>query len=130
MPMTDYLRGKMYDHTLRNTAYTAPAALYVAFCKNTTVPTSATPGTPSGAGRGVLTMASAGGDGDGFNSAQVTVTGIPFGTYSYLEIWDASTSGNRLFYAAITGIALSVNGTLYVIVGNLEGTFAGAFTDY
>lgn len=130
MPMADYLREKMYDHTLRNVAYTAPANLYVEFCKDTTVPTNSSAGTPSGAGRATLTMADDGGDGSGISSALALVSGVPYGTYRYVEVYDASSSGNRLFYAQMSDVALAISGSLYINTGLLIGTIAGAATDY
>ena len=39
MPSSNYLRGKITDHVLRNTAYTSPTTVYVAL--HTSDPTAA-----------------------------------------------------------------------------------------
>lgn len=132
MPATDYLRGKLYDHIFRNTAYSPLANVYLEWCKDTTVPTSAVAGTPSGVGRSVLPMNDDGGDGIGDNSAQVSVSGVPAGNYPYIEIWDASTAGNRLFFATASSVlSFAAPGIAYVDVGALIATVMGtAGTDY
>lgn len=131
MPATNFTRSKWYNLVLRNTAWTAPANLYVEWCNDNTVPDAATAGTASGAGRTLLTMADDGGDGAGVSSAQVATTAMPAETYPYLEIWDASSSGNRLAWCAVSSaLIFSFSGVAYIDAGALLGTIAGGASDY
>lgn len=129
MPATDYLRSKLYNHIFRNVAYTSPASLFLEWCKDTTVPngTVGGAGTPSTAGRSALAMNDDGGDGIGDNTSQVAVTGVPAGNYPYVEIWDASTAGNRLFYAtAAAALSFAAPGIAYVDAGALIASVMGS----
>lgn len=101
---TDYLENKILDHVLRNTAYTSPTTVYVALCTST--PTDSAAGTEVSGGSYARTAASfaAASSGSIANSSAVTfpTASGSWGTVTHFEIWDASTSGNRLYWGALT----------------------------
>lgn len=98
---SDYLEDKVIDHLLRNQAFTPPATIYVALF--TVAPTDAGGGTEVSGGsyaRTSFTLAASSG-GASSNSATITfptATGS-WGTVVAFGVFDASTSGNLLFWA-------------------------------
>jgi hypothetical protein len=100
MPMTNYLQNKVLDASLRNTAYTSPANVYVALYS--TVNTLTTAGTElsgDGYSRQLVTFGSAA---NGVSNSNVAVTFTSTGN-AWLPavsvgIVDASSSGNVLYY--------------------------------
>lgn len=118
--LTNYLRNKIVDWLLRGQSYTPPTNVYVELVSTT--PTPATAGTPlSGTGYARVAIAcsttawaatngdttttnpSSGTTGTTSNNAAVDfgTAGADWGTASHWELYDASTSGNRLLYGAI-----------------------------
>jgi hypothetical protein len=117
--MSDYLENKLIDHVFRATAFTAPATLYVGLL--TAAPSDSGGGTEatggsyaraavtSGTGAWANTQASGTGASSGTggttsNSAAVSfpTPSASWGTATHVGVYDASTSGNLLFYAALT----------------------------
>lgn len=105
MPASNYLRGKVIDVSLRNTAYTAPAAVYVSL--HTADPTAgALAGTEVSGGwyaRKAATFAAQSTAGQTSNSNTITydpVSGGPV-TVTHFAIWDAATLGNMLYYGTL-----------------------------
>lgn len=118
--LSDYLENKIIDHILRATAYTAPATVYVGLLTaalndtgggtevsgvdyarvGVTSATTAWNGT-----HGTTTGASSGTDGTIENASTISFP-IPgaggWGTATHWGVYDASTAGNLLFYAALT----------------------------
>lgn len=124
--LSDYLENKIVDHVLRATAYTAPATTYVALL--TAAPSDTGGGTEvsgtsyarvavtSGTSawnntQGNTSGASSGTDGTIENAATVsfpTPGAGGWGTASHFGVYDASTAGNLLFYAAL-GTSKTIN---------------------
>lgn len=106
MPSSNYLRGKIIDHTLRNTPYTSPATVYVAL--HTSDPTAVgTPATEvSGAwyARQSATFAAQVTAGETSNSNTITYPGVTGSsvTVTHFSIWDAATLGNMIGYASLS----------------------------
>lgn len=118
MPLTNFLRNKVYDHVFRNRSYTVPSNIYVALY--TAAPTAAGGGTEVSGGsyarvhvgpsdtdwtatQGGTSGASSGTDGTGENAATITFpapTGS-WGVVTHVGIFDASTSGNLLWFAQL-----------------------------
>jgi hypothetical protein len=102
---SDYLELKVLDHVLKNTAYTSPTTVYAALF--TTIPTDSGPGTEVTGGsyaRQAITFGSAS---SGASSNSVAVT-FPAATASWgavvaFAIFDASTTGNMLFWGELLG---------------------------
>ena len=123
MPMANYLRSKLYNHVLKNTTYTSPATVYAELCTSAVVPTAAVAGTASGAGRQSIAWA-ADTNGAGVASADVVFPSVGAGTYRYVEIYDANTTGNRLFYRQLNAdIVLGGTGTVTLTAAQLTATF-------
>jgi hypothetical protein len=102
---SDYLENKILDHVLRNTAYTSPTTVYVGLY--TAAPTDAGGGTEvsgNGYAREAATFSVASG-GATANSADITFdtpTGPGWGLVTHFGIFDALTTGNLLYWAALS----------------------------
>lgn len=98
--MSTFLRNALFDHVLRNTAYTSPTTVYLALYSDAT--TELTAG-------GYARQATAFGaptDGVGANSAVETFGPLSgTGTATHSAIFDAVSGGNRL--TAIKALAAS-----------------------
>lgn len=118
--MTNYLRNKVVDWLHRGQAFTPPTTMYVRLCS--TAPSAAAAGTElTGTGYaaeaiastsaawaatnadGSTTVPSSGTNGTTSNNGVIDfgTAGSSWGTASHWELWDAATSGNRLFYGEI-----------------------------
>lgn len=106
MPTSNYLRGKVVDHVLRNTAYTPPATVYVALHTSdpTAVGTPATEISGPWYARQAAAFAAQTTAGQTSNSGTVTYPGVTGSgvTVTHFSIWDAATLGNMLGYAALS----------------------------
>jgi hypothetical protein len=125
--LTNYLENKLVDHVLRNTSYTPPATLYVAL--HTADPTEAgnvsevTTGTYATYARKALTVG-APTNGVSTNSADLTWDNTPVITISHVSIWDSLTSGNPLFYGALSASKTMASGDTFKIpIGSLTVGF-------
>lgn len=99
--LTDYLEGALLDHVLTNTAYTSPAAVYLALF-STTIDDDGT-GTEAAGGsyaRQAVTFTSS--PGPCTNSVAVNFAGMPAGTWTHVALFDASSGGNMLLHAALS----------------------------
>jgi len=102
--MSNYLENALINATLRNTTYTSPATVYAGLF--TSDPTDAGSGTEVSGGsyaREAITFG-APSNGVSVNSAAVEfdqATG-DWGTITHFAIFDALTTGNMLYYGALT----------------------------
>ena len=128
---SDYLEKKLLDHTLRNTAFSQPAGLFLAlFTGVTGLETNApTLEVPLTAGNGYIrkTIAfDAATLGAGSTSNTSTVTFDPcavanWGTITHIAVMDAVSSGNVLFFGAVTTAkTIEVGDTFQVSATNLS----------
>jgi len=106
MSFTNYLEDKVLNHVFGGTAFTAPTTLYVGLF--TAEPGEAGGGTEvSGAGyarQSVAMSVSGSNPTEANNDANIewpTATGTQ-GTISHAGVFDASTGGNLLAYAALS----------------------------
>lgn len=118
--LTNYLRNKIVDWLLRGQSYTPPTNVYVELVSTT--PSAAGAGTPlSGSGYARVGIAcsttawaatngdttttnpSSGTTGTTSNNAVVNfgTAAADWGTATHFELYDASTSGNRLLFGVI-----------------------------
>jgi len=100
MPMTNYLRNKLLDATLKNTTYTSPSTVYMALYS--TVNSAATAGTEltgNGYSRQSATFNSAV-TGTITSNAAVTFTSVGNTWLPAVStaVTDASTGGNILYF--------------------------------
>lgn len=125
--MSNYLENALVNATLRNTAYTSPATVYVALY--TTDPTDADTGTEisgNGYARQSVTFG-APSNGASVNSGAVEfpqATGS-WGTIAYIGLRDASSGGNLLYHTALDASKTISTGDVFRIsAGNLSVTLA------
>ncbi|MGE5572922.1 MAG: hypothetical protein ACM3ZU_07900 [Bacteroidota bacterium] len=122
---SDYLEAALLNHVLRNTAYTAPATVYLALF--TTAPGEAGGGTEvSGGGyaRQAISFNAPSG-GTCTNSADVNFpqATADWGTIQGFGIFSAATGGNLLFYGNFTVAKQVLNGDYFTVpVGQLSIT--------
>ena len=126
MSFSNYLETELLDHVFAGNAYTAPTTLYLAL--HTANPDE------DGSGTEVSTSGTA----YARQSASFTVSGntattsaaieystatANFGTVSHVGIWDASTGGNLIAYAALTSSKTIETGDVFrVPAGDLDIT--------
>ena len=125
--MSNYLETALVNATLRNTAYTSPAAVYAALF--TTDPTDAGSGTEVTGGSYARTAITFGSPSNGVttNSADVTfpTCTVAWGTVTHMGIFDASTSGNLLYHTPLDASKTVDSGDIFKISsGNLSVTLA------
>jgi hypothetical protein len=133
---SNYLENKVLDHVLKNTAYTQPSNLYIGLYTNTSAnaATNLEAGTltdevsTSGTAYARQTVAfSAASGGTSATSATVTfaTATASWGTITHVAILDASTSGNVLFWGAVTTAkAIDSGDTFQITSGNLSISLA------
>jgi len=108
---TTYLENKILEHNLKNTSYTSPTTVYLALF--TAAPTDAGGGTEVTGGsyaRVALTFASAA-SGSITTSATADFTDLPAAVITHAAIMDASTSGNMLYYGALSSSITTNSGS-------------------
>lgn len=118
--LTDYLENKIIDWMLRGQAYTPPATVYVGLL--TAAPSDASAGTEvsggsyarvavtsslanwAGTQSAGSTVASSGTGGTTSNNGSITFPAptANWGVVTHFAIYDASTAGNMLIYAALS----------------------------
>jgi len=125
--ISNYLENALINATLRNTAYTSPANVYVALF--TSDPTDAGSGTEVSGGsyaRTAVTFA-APSNGVSLSNADCTfaqATGS-WGTVGWIGIMDALTSGNLLYHTPLNSSKTIETGDIFKISsGNLSVTLA------
>lgn len=125
--MSNYLENALINGTLRNTAYTPAATVYVGLY--TSDPTDANTGTEVSGASYARVAATFGAPSDGASSntaaiefAQATTE---WGTVGWIGILDTSTSGNLLYHSPLDATKLIEIGDVFKIaIGNLTVTFA------
>jgi hypothetical protein len=125
--MSNYLEDALINVTLRATAYTAPATVYVSLW--TSDPTDAGSGTEVSGGSYARTAVTFGAPSNGAstNSADVTfpTATASWGTVGWIGINDAATSGNLLYHTALdTAKAIDSGDIFKISTGNLSVTLA------
>jgi hypothetical protein len=131
---SNYLENKVLDHVLTATAYTQPSTRYLALFTNTS--TNAATNLEAGTltdeisgnaySRKTVTFAAASG-GTSATNATVTFDAATgnWGTITHVAVMDAATSGNVLFWGAVTTPKTIENGdTFQVSSGNLTISLA------
>ena len=128
---SDYLENKLLDHVLTTTGYTQPSTRYLAlFTADTGLETNSPSAEISTSGtayiRKAVTFAAASG---GTCATNATVTfdtaTTSWGLVSHIAIMDAETSGNVLFYGALTtSKQIDAADTMQVTSGNLTVSLA------
>ena len=109
---SNYLENKILDYILRDTADWAPSAVYLALhTANPDEDGSGTEVSGNGYSRQAVTFAAASSGSSASNSVEeFTACGGAFGTVTHFGIWDASSSGNLLYYGALTASKVIADG--------------------
>lgn len=119
--MSNYLEGKVLDHTLAGLPFTPPAAHYVSL--HTASPTDANTTTTEVAGgsyQRALASFSPAAAGSSSNSNTLAFAGMPAVTVSHVAIYDTTTAGNLLYYGALAApVAVTAGGTFVINAGGL-----------
>jgi hypothetical protein len=133
---SNYLENKVLDHVLTATAYTQPGTRYLALFNNTSGSAAANleAGTltdetsTSGTAyvRKAVTFAAASGGSSATNATVTFDTATAnWGTITHVAVMDAETSGNVLFYGAVTtSKTIETGDTFQVSSGNLTVSLA------
>jgi hypothetical protein len=126
MSFSNYLETKVLDHVFGGTAYTAPSTLYLAlFTANPNEDGSGTEVSTSGTAYARQSVAFTISGNTASNTAAVeypTAT-ANYGTVSHIGIYDASSAGNLIAYAALTSSKAIETGDVFrVPTGDLDIT--------
>jgi hypothetical protein len=124
MSFSNYLETKVLDHVFSNTAYTSPSAVYVALF--TTDPAEDGSGTEvSGGGyaRQAGSFSVTGNTATTTAAIEYPTATADYGVVTHVGIYDASTAGNLLAYAALTASKNISSGDVFRIpTGDLDIT--------
>jgi hypothetical protein len=126
---SDYLENALLDHVLKNTAYSQPATLYLGlFTASTGLEANSPSAEVSGGSYARKTAAfAAAASGSAATSGTITFDTATdnWGTITHVAVMDAITSGNVLFWGAVTTSKVIENGdTFQVSSGNLTISLA------
>lgn len=119
--LSDYLEDALLDHFLATTAYTAPAAVYVALY--TVAPSDAGGGTEVTGGSYARQAATfdASVNGATQNSSDIDFSNMPACTVVAVGVFDASSGGNLLVHGTLTANkTLDAGDTLRIATGDLD----------
>jgi len=125
--MSNYLENALINATLRNTAFTSPATVYLALY--TTDPTDADTGTEVSGNAYARQSITFGAPSNGVSTNTAAIefpqaTGS-WGTVAYVGIRDASTAGNLLYHTPLDASKTIATGDVFrVAVGSLSVTLA------
>lgn len=126
MSFSNYLETELLDHVFTNTAYTAPSTLYLAlFTSNPAEDGSGTEVTTSGTAyaRQTVTFTVSGNTATTDAAVEFPTATANYGTVSHVGIYDASSAGNLIAYAALTtSKAIETGDVFRVPAGDLDIT--------
>lgn len=133
---SNYLENKVLDHVLKNTAYTQPSNLYIALFNNTSgnaaanleagTLTDEVSASGTAYARMSTTFAAASGGTAATNATATFATATAsWGTITHVAVMDQATSGNVLFWGAVTtSKAIDTGDTFQITTGNLSISLA------
>jgi hypothetical protein len=121
--LSDFLENELLDHVFRNAAYSQPATVYVGLY--TATPSDAGGGTEVSGNNYARTAVTFGAAASGAiaNSGAVTFpqASASWGTVTHFGIFDASTNGNLLAWAALSASkAVGSGDTAEFAIGELD----------
>jgi len=124
MSFSNYLETELLDHVFTNNAYTSPSAVYVSL--HTANPDEDASGAEVSGGGYVRQAGSftvSGNTATTSAAIEYPTATADYGTVTHVGIWDASTSGNMLAYAALTtSKAISSGDVFRLPTGDLDIT--------
>jgi predicted metal-binding membrane protein len=126
MSFSNHLETEILDHVFGGNAYTAPATLYLALhTANPAEDGSGTEVSTSGTAyaRQTVTFTVTGNTASTSAVVEYPTATASFGTVTHVAVWDASTAGNMLAYAALTSSkAIDTGDVFRVPTGDLDIT--------
>jgi len=124
MSFSNYLETKVLDHVFGGTAYTAPSTLYLAlFTANPNEDGSGTEVSGGGYARQSVAFTISGNTASNTAAVEYPTATANYGTVSHVGIYDASSSGNLIAYAALTSSKSIETGDVFrVPTGDLDIT--------
>ena len=126
MSFSNYLETELLDHVFTNSAYTAPSTLYLALhTANPDEDGSGTEVSTSGTAyaREAVTFSVSGNTATTSAAVEYATATANFGTVTHVGVWDASTAGNLITYAALTTSKTIETGDVFrVPAGDLDIT--------
>jgi len=126
MSFSNFLETELLDHVFTNSAYTAPSTLYLSLhTANPDEDGSGTEVSTSGTAyaRQTVTFTVSGNTATTDAAVEFPTATANFGTVSHVAVWDASTAGNMLAYAALTtSKTIETGDVLRVPAGDLDIT--------
>jgi len=124
MSFSNYLETKVLDHVFGGTAYTAPATLYLAL--HTSNPDEDNSGTEVSGGayaRQTIAFTTSGNTTSNTAAVEFPTATANYGTVSHCGIYDASSGGNLIAYAALSSAKTIETGDVFrVPAGDLDIT--------
>ena len=124
MSFSDYLETKVLDHVFGGTAYTAPTTLYVALF--TAAPSDSGGGTEVSGGayaRQTIAFTTSGDTTSNSAAVEFPTATANYGTVTHVGIYDASSAGNLMAWAALTSSKTIETGDVFRIPsGDLDIT--------
>jgi hypothetical protein len=126
MSFSNYLETELLDHVFAGNAYSSPAAVYVSL--HTANPDEdasgaevSTSGTAYGRLAGSFTVS--GNTATTSAAIEYSTATASWGTITHIGIWDASTAGNMLAYAALSASKAIASGDVFRIpAGDIDIT--------
>lgn len=126
MSFSNYLETELLDHVFTNSAYTSPTAVYVSLhTANPDEDASGAEVTTVGTGyaRQAGTFSVTGNTATTTAAVEFPTATADYGTVTHVGIWDASSAGNMLAYAALTASkAISTGDVFRIPTGDLDIT--------
>lgn len=126
MSFSNYLETEILDHVFANNAYTAPSTLYLAL--HTASPAEDGSGaevstTGTAYARQTVAFTVSGNTATTSAAVEFATATANFGTVTHVGVWDASTAGNLIAYAALTSSKTIETGDVFrVPAGDLDIT--------
>ena len=126
MSFSNYLETEILDHVFSGNSYTAPSTLYLSLhTANPDEDGSGTEVSTSGTAyaRATVTFTTSGNTSSNTSAVEFSTATANFGTVTHVGVWDASTSGNLLCYAALSSSKTIETGDVFrVPAGDLDIT--------
>ena len=126
MSFSNYLETEILDHVFSGNSYTAPSTLYLSLhTANPDEDGSGTEVSTSGTAyaRATITFTTSGNTSSNTSAVEFSTATANFGTVTHVGVWDASTSGNLLCYAALSSSKTIETGDVFrVPAGDLDIT--------
>jgi hypothetical protein len=126
MSFSNYLETELLDHVFANNAYTSPTTVYVSLhTANPDEDASGAEVSTSGTGyaRVAGSFSVSGNTATTTAAVEFATATASYGTVTHVGIWDASTAGNMLAYAALTSSKAIDTGDVFRIpTGDLDIT--------